>query len=67
MQEVTLPVEGMSCMHCVKAVENALSTLDGVNVEKVDIGRATVQYDETKVDLNAIKSAIEQEGYSVEA
>ncbi|GKU23370.1 heavy-metal-associated domain-containing protein [Clostridium folliculivorans] len=55
-------IEGMSCMHCVKHVENALSTLEGVESFKVEVGSAVV---EGNVSDEALKNAIEEEGYDV--
>ncbi|WP_160678509.1 cation transporter [Clostridium sp. C8-1-8] len=55
-------IEGMSCMHCVKHVENALSALAGVEKFKVEVGSAVV---EGNVSDEALKNAIEEEGYDV--
>ncbi|GIM46222.1 copper chaperone CopZ [Collibacillus ludicampi] len=64
---VTLQVNGMSCNHCVNAIESALKEIGGVDSVRVDLdaGRVTVTYDETIVDLNNLKDAIEEEGYDV--
>jgi copper chaperone len=45
MSHTTLKIDGMSCEHCVKAVKTALEALDGVTVESVSVGAATVAYD----------------------
>lgn len=65
MSNVTLTVEGMSCGHCVSAVEKAVSGL-GASA-KVDLPgkKVAVEYDENKVSLSSIKSAIEDQGYDV--
>ncbi|MBJ6360475.1 copper chaperone CopZ [Paenibacillus sp. GCM10012307] len=65
MKEVTLQVAGMSCNHCVKAVEGALQPL-GVQ-GKVDLAdnKVKVSFDESKVSLDQIKAAIEDQGYDV--
>ncbi|WP_201317624.1 copper chaperone CopZ [Paenibacillus sp. EPM92] len=65
MSNVTLRVEGMSCNHCVNSVEGALKNLGAVG--KVDLAAksVTVEFDESKVSLNAIKEAIEDQGYDV--
>ncbi|UOF92049.1 cation transporter [Fodinisporobacter ferrooxydans] len=65
MSNVVLKVEGMSCNHCVNAVEGALKKLGAEG--KVDLpGKSVaIQYDESKVNLEAIKSAIEDQGYDV--
>lgn len=43
MSLVTLQVEGMSCSHCLNAVNKALGALPGVRIESVQIGRAVVE------------------------
>ena len=40
MENVVLNVQGMSCGHCVKAVEGCLAELQGINEVKVDLGVA---------------------------
>ena len=52
----------MSCMHCVKSVENALKELP-VDKFKVQINLLDVEYDETKVSREQIINAIEEAGY----
>ncbi len=65
MSNATLNVEGMSCGHCVSSVEKAVSSLGAV--AKVDLAakKVSVEYDENKVTLGAIKEAIEDQGYDV--
>ncbi|UUZ83602.1 copper ion binding protein [Paenibacillus sp. P26] len=65
MQNVKLQVEGMSCAHCVNAVEGAVKNL-GASA-KVDLAgkSVSVQFDETKTSVDAIKAAIEDQGYDV--
>jgi copper chaperone len=65
MSNAVLNVEGMSCGHCVNSVEKAVSNL-GASA-KVDLPAKTVavEFDENKVSLNAIKEAIEEQGYDV--
>lgn len=66
MNEVTYTISGMSCEHCVKAVENALKEIDGVTVRNVEIGRAVVAYDDGQVKGAEVVAALEEEGYTVE-
>ncbi len=66
MNEVTYTISGMSCEHCVKAVENALKEIDGVTVRNVEIGRAVVAYDDDQVKGAEVVAALEEEGYRVE-
>ena len=67
MERVTLEIEGMSCEHCVRAVRLALEGVEGVRVEEVAIGRATVEYDESRAMRDAIADAVADEGYMVVA
>lgn len=49
------------------AVNGALTELDGVS--KVDVnletGKVTVEYDDSKVNLDQMKEAVEDQGYEV--
>lgn len=65
MKTVTLNVEGMSCNHCVKSVEGAVSGLGAQ--AKVDLAnkKVEVEYDDAKLTVNAIKEAIEDQGYDI--
>lgn len=67
MERVTLKIDGMSCGHCVSAVMKALESVDGVTVEQVSVGSATVSFDETATSEERIASAVEDEGYPVAA
>ncbi|WP_066309284.1 copper chaperone CopZ [Bacillus sp. FJAT-29814] len=68
METVTLNVSGMSCGHCVKAVEGSVGKLDGVKkVEvKLDKGQVDVEFDANVVTLTTIKETIDDQGYDVE-
>lgn len=60
-------IEGMSCRHCVDAVEGELQQIDGLTVEEVGIGRARVRYDAGSVAPEAIEAAIDEAGYRVQS
>lgn len=62
-----LNVEGMSCGHCEASVKKAVGALAGVDEVDVDLkGKSvSVKFDPEKVSLNAIKEAIEEQGYDV--
>ncbi|WP_062353455.1 copper chaperone CopZ [Bacillus kwashiorkori] len=66
--ETTLTVKGMSCNHCKMSVEGALKKLAGISDAKVNLEAGTVEvtYDESKVNVAAMKEAIEDQGYDVE-
>ena len=63
----TLNVNGMSCIHCEKAVTKALKAVKGVKKINVDLAAKTVSVDfnEKKTDLAAISQAIADAGYEV--
>ncbi|WP_027726189.1 copper chaperone CopZ [Tuberibacillus calidus] len=67
MEKKTLNVQGMTCGHCKMAVEGALKKLDGVSSAEVNLEAANVAvtYDESKVTVEAMKEAIEDQGYEV--
>ena len=65
MNRTNLKIDGMSCGHCVASVKNTLSALDGVQVEQVSVGQATIAYDPATTPMDRITKAIEDEGYSV--
>lgn len=57
-------VEGMSCGHCVIAVEKKLNTLD-LQSMKVKIGEVKVECDPEKTNEDRIINVIEEAGYKV--
>ena len=66
MQSVTVKVEGMSCGHCVKAIETALTQ---IGVEgKVDLNDKIVEvkFDEKMQNIIEIKETIKNLGYIVQ-
>ncbi|MDR3667695.1 MAG: cation transporter [Ignavibacteriaceae bacterium] len=58
-------IEGMSCGHCVMAVRKELSRLDNVKIDDLQIGKAKVEFDDTKIEASRIINAIEEAGYKV--
>jgi len=66
MKNTVLAIGGMSCGHCLNAVNKALGSTLGVRVEAVQIGRASLRYDEKLTDLSRITAAVEAAGYTVD-
>jgi copper chaperone len=68
MKNTILNVQGMSCGHCVKAIEGSVGQLEGVNQVKVKLDEALVKvsFNESQVSLEKIKETIEDQGYEVE-
>jgi copper chaperone CopZ len=64
MEHLTLSIDGMSCGHCLNAVNRALRALPDVTVRSVAIGRAEVDYDPARMDPTRIVAAIADAGYS---
>lgn len=62
-----LHIEGMSCGHCLNAVNRALSVLPGVALEQVQIGRAAVRHDPAITDAAALVRAVEDAGFRATA
>lgn len=67
MTEIKIKIEGMSCMHCVGRVKQALSALAGVSEANVEVGSASVKFDETKLSRQDIETAIKKAGYKTAA
>jgi copper chaperone CopZ len=65
MDRITMNIDGMSCGHCIRAVTRALDSVDGVEVEQVDLGTATVRYDPETASPERLAEAVEHEGYRV--
>src|SRR3990172_6734956 len=65
--ELTLPVSGMTCVSCVSHVEGALTELPGVSHVVVNLAtnKASLIYDPKHADLDEMRQAIENVGYSV--
>lgn len=68
MEKTTLIVKGMSCGHCVKAVEGSVGELEGVKSVAVNLSdsKVDVEYDASVVTLDAIKETIDDQGYDVQ-
>jgi copper chaperone CopZ len=65
--ELTLTVTGMTCGGCERAVERALSLVEGVSRAAASHreNRVTVAFDRAKTDRAAIAAAITRAGYQV--
>ncbi len=63
MTQITLHIDGMSCGHCLNAVNQALQGVPGVEIESVQIGRAVVRFDESRTSQERIVEAVRDAGY----
>ncbi len=67
MKSLGVEILGMTCEHCVRAVTEALRGVPGVEVRKVEIGSALVEYDPGRTTSEKIVEAITDEGYVASA
>jgi copper chaperone len=67
MIRLTLHIEGMSCGHCLNAVNHALTELPGVKIDSIRIGRAELEYDERATSAAQIEAAVSDAGYRATA
>ncbi|NLO81488.1 MAG: heavy metal translocating P-type ATPase [Clostridiales bacterium] len=65
VREVIIPISGMTCAACAKAVERAINKLPGINEVHVNLAteKARVVYEPSKVRISVIKDAISKAGY----
>jgi Cu+-exporting ATPase len=65
-KEVTIPVGGMSCAACAKAIERAVGKVSGVSSVSVNFAteKAAVKYDPSVARISEIKQAIVKAGYT---
>lgn len=66
LKEVSLPIQGMHCAACAKAIERAVSKLNGINTVTVNFAseKAYIKYNPVSVKLSEIKQAIAKAGYT---
>ena len=60
----TVTIEGMSCVHCVRAVFTSLAGVPGIDRADVSIGRAVIEHDGS-VTAEQVRDAIAAAGYEV--
>lgn len=67
MEKVKLQVSGMSCGHCVNAIEGSVGKLSGVHNVNVNLASGTVEieFESSVITLEAIKEEIDDQGYEV--
>jgi copper chaperone len=66
MEQSTFKISGMSCGHCLGQVTKVLSSLDGVRIDQVKIGEATIGYEPRQITPSEIAEAINEAGYQAE-
>lgn len=68
MADLTLKVDGMTCMGCVKSVTNVLNEMAGVSEAEVNLDKAQalVSYDPDVVSPEELAAAVADAGFEVE-
>ncbi len=68
MESLTLNIKGMTCAACSRAVERAVSKLDGVQSADVNLAteKLTVSFDTPKASKAGIIAAVKKAGYEAE-
>lgn len=66
MKTADLEIQGMTCNGCVRAVRQVL-TMPGVDALDVQIGRATMRFDDAQVTEAKLREAVEGAGFDVAA
>lgn len=62
---ITVNVEGMSCQHCVANVKGKLEALDGITEATPSLEDGNVVIEGSKLDMEAIRQAVNEAGYTV--
>ena len=67
VKEIRVTIEGMICTGCEAHIEGEVNKLDGILNVNADYEAANtiVKYDETKVDIEKIETAILSTGYKI--
>jgi copper chaperone CopZ len=65
MKTETLSIDGMSCGHCTAMVKKSLEMVQGVSFADVQIGSATVSYDEAVATKAELEAAVTRFGYRI--
>ncbi len=67
-EETTLKIPAIHCSGCVKTVTRTLEALPSVKVTEVDLATklARLQFEESAVNLDRIREALDEVGFSAE-
>ena len=62
----TLKVNGMSCNHCVMAVNKALKAIEGIKNVEVDFSKGEARFEtDGPVDMKDVEAHIKNAGYDI--
>ena len=63
MSEIRFLVPGMTCGHCVAAVDEELRRIDGVTAVAIDLESKVVVVNGTGVTFADVRAAVDEAGY----
>ena len=66
MKTIKIFIEGLTCQHCVMRVKEALQKAEVEDAE-VNIGEATIVFDENKTNLERISRTLDEAGYRLKS
>lgn len=59
-------IDGMECMHCAKAAQTALKSIEGVSSVKIELeNKKGIITSKEEISDAAVRAAIEDAGFSV--
>ena len=66
MKKVLLKIEGMTCSACSSGLEKYLNKQEGIKTASVNLimNNASIEYDETEINLEQVETYIEKAGFS---
>ena len=63
MKTIELKIEGMTCGHCLHAVQRALQGIPGATVQTLQIGRAVIETAPDGPSGDALAALVADAGY----
>jgi len=64
LEQQTIYIKNMVCPRCIKVVREELEGL-GYNVQKIELGEASISAINTKINIDGIKEALERNGFEL--
>ena len=69
MKAATIQLETLTCPSCMQKIEGAVKKLDGIDMDSLKVlfnsSKVKVSFDEDKLAIDQIESAITNMGYEV--
>jgi len=67
MAHIELTINGMTCTGCSSRLQRVLEATDGIRAASVvlETKQASIEYDDTKIDHEAIHSFITDSGFNI--